>query len=66
MTRTPRDLPVRKRGELSRDRTMHRVSSAIDAQRRLNAREADGTPTSRADPVGPSDPRYVYLTRSHE
>jgi hypothetical protein len=45
---------------------MHRVSSAIDAQRRLNAREADGTPTSRAAPVGPSDPRYVYLTRSHE
>ncbi len=45
MTRSTRDLPVRRRGELSRDRTIHRVSSAIDALRRLNAREADGTPT---------------------
>jgi hypothetical protein len=63
MTRSTRDLPVRRRGELSRDRTIHRVSSAIDALRRLNAREADGTPT-RAAPVGPSDPRYAHLPQS--
>jgi len=44
---------------------MQRVSSAIDAQRRLNARRADGTGT-KADPFGPSDPRYAYLTRSHD
>src|SRR5450755_925218 len=63
MTRSTRDLPVRRRGELSRDRTIHRVSSAIDALRRLNAREADGTPT-RAAPVGPSDPRYAHPPQS--
>ena len=65
MTRSTRDLPVRRRGELSRDRTIHRVSSAIDALRRLNARRADGTAT-RAARVGPSDPRYAHLPRSHD
>jgi hypothetical protein len=67
MTRSTRDLRVRRRGELSRDRTIDRVSSAIDALRRLNAREADGTPT-RAAPVGPGlgDPRYAHLPRSHD
>ncbi len=60
MTRSTRDLRVRRRGELSRDRTIDRVSSAIDALRRLNAREADGTPTS----VGPSDPRYAHPPQS--
>jgi hypothetical protein len=63
MTRSTRDLRVRRRGEPSRDRTIDRVSSAIDALRRLNARRADGTPT-RADRVGPSDPRYAHLPRS--
>jgi hypothetical protein len=65
MTRRTRDLTERRRGELKRDRTNHRVSSAIDAQRRLNTRPADGTRT-KADPVGPSDPRYAYLTRAHD
>jgi hypothetical protein len=63
MTRRTRDLPERRRGELRRDRTIHRVSLAIDAQRRLNARRADGTGTEAA-PVGSSDPRYAYLARS--
>ena len=64
MPRT-RELSVRKGGEVSRDRTMHRVSSAIDAQRRLNARHADGTPT-RADPVRPDATRYANRPRSHD
>jgi hypothetical protein len=65
MPRTTRDLPERRRGELNPDHTNHQVSSAIDAQLRLNARQADSTRT-RADPVGPSDPRYAYLTRAHD
>jgi hypothetical protein len=65
MTRRTRDLPERRRGELNRDRTIHRVSLAIDAQRRLNARRADGSRT-KADPFGPSDPRYAYLIRSYD
>ena len=65
MTRRTRDLSERRRGELNRDRTIHRVSLVIDAQRRLNARRAVGTGT-KADLVGPSDPRYAYLTRAHD
>ena len=65
MTRRTRDLPVRKGGELSRDRTMQRVSSAIDAQRRLNAQHADGTP-ARADPVGSGDTRYAHRPQSYD
>jgi hypothetical protein len=65
MTRRTRDLPERKPGELNHDRTIHRVSLAIDAQRRLNARRADGIRT-KADPVGSSDPRHADLARSYD
>jgi hypothetical protein len=65
MTRMTRDLPAHTRREPNRDRTNPRVSSAIDAQRRLNARRADRARIN-ADPVGPSDPRYAYLTRAHD
>jgi hypothetical protein len=65
MTRTTRDLPERRRGELNRDRGSRRVSSAIDAQRRLNARRADGTRTN-AGLFGPRDSRYAYLTRADD
>jgi len=41
-----------------------RVSAAIDAQRRLNVRRADGT-RGKAAPGGLSDPRYAHLTRSY-
>lgn len=38
---------------------------AVDAQRRLNTRRADNAPT-KAPPLGPRDPRYAYLTESHD
>jgi len=63
MTRSTRDPPARRRGELNRDRK--RVSLAVDAQRRLNARRADDTRT-KADRFGPRDPRFAYLTRVHD
>jgi hypothetical protein len=65
MTRSTRDLPAQRRGGLKRDRGSRRLSCAIDAQRRLNPRRRDGTRT-KADPVGPSEPRYAYLTRSYD
>jgi hypothetical protein len=65
MTRTEHNRAARRRGELTRDRGSRRLSPAIDAQRRLNARRADGTRTN-ADPVGPSDRRYAYLARSYD
>ena len=61
MTRTERDWAARRRGELARDHGSERVSAAIDAQRRLNAR---GT-RSKPDRVAPSDPRYSYMTRTY-
>jgi hypothetical protein len=64
MTRRTRDLPERRRGESNRDRGSRRLSSSIDARRRLNARQADGTQT-KTDP-GPSDPRYAYLRQGHD
>ena len=65
MTRTRQELAARRRGELNRDRGLRRLSQAVHAQRRLNARRADGALTT-ADPHGPSDPRHAYLTRSHD
>jgi hypothetical protein len=64
MTRTEHNRAARRRGELTRDRGSRRLSPAIDDQRRLNARRADGTPTS-AEAFGPNDRRYAYLTRSY-
>ena len=63
MTRTAHNSAARRRGEVTGDRGSRRLSPAIDAQRRLNAQRADGTPTP-ADPFGPNDRRYAYLTRS--
>ena len=65
MTRTEQYSAARRRGELTRDRGSRRLSPAIDAQRRLNARRADGTPTN-PDPFGPNDRRYAYLKRSYD
>ena len=65
MTRTEHNRAARRRGEPTRDRGSRRVSSAIDARRRLDARRADGRRTT-ADPVVPSDPRYAYPTRSYD
>jgi hypothetical protein len=65
MTVRQQDLTARRRGELKRKLASQRLSPAIDAQGRLNAGRAVGSGTE-ADPVGPSDPRYAYLTRAHD
>ena len=65
MAGTKRNDLARKRGELRHDGVGRRLSPAIGARRRLNAQQpvAGGTGASR---VGPRDPRYDYLTRSHD
>lgn len=65
MTRAEHDRAARGRGELARDRWSRRVSSVIDAQRRLTAREPRDA-RAKADPPGPSDPRYGYLKRTYD
>ena len=65
MTRTEQNRVARRRGELTRDRGSRRLSAALAAQRRLSARRADGH-LRKADPFGPSDRRYAYLTQSHD
>lgn len=65
MTRTEHNRAARRRGELTRDRGSRRLSPAIDAQRRLNARRADGIPTN-PEAFDANDRRYAYLTRSYE
>jgi hypothetical protein len=65
MTRTEHDRAGRGRGELARDRGSRRVTSVIDAQRRLTARAARDAET-KAHSFGPSDPRYGYLTRTYD
>ena len=65
MTPKTRDWAGRRRGELTRDRRSRQLSRAIEARRRLNARLTDD-PGAKADLFGPSDPRYMYLTRSYD
>jgi hypothetical protein len=65
MTRTQPNRAARRRGESTRDRGSRRLSPAIDAQRRLNARPAPGTPTN-VDSFVSNDRRYAYLTRSYD
>ena len=65
MTRMEQGRAARRRGELARDRGSRQVSSAIDVQRRLNARPARDARTL-ADPAGPHDPRYAYLARTYD
>ncbi|HUE27012.1 MAG TPA: hypothetical protein VMP89_09575 [Solirubrobacteraceae bacterium] len=50
---------------MTNDRGSLRLSPVIAARRRLNTRRADG-PWTRAHPPGPRDPRYDYLTQSHD
>ena len=58
ITRPENNRTARRRGELDRDRGSRRISQAVDALRRLNARRAASTRTT-ADPLGPSDPRHA-------
>ena len=60
-----RDRVARRRGELNRDRGDRRLSLAIDARRRLDIRRPSRA-WINANGVGGSDPRYAYLTRSHD
>jgi len=50
MLRSTRDLPERRRGELNRNLDSQRLSSAIDAQRRLNAWPAEGRTKASVSP----------------
>jgi hypothetical protein len=65
MTRIKRDVAARRRGELNRTSVGRRLSPAIDARRRLNGRRPN-SPSIGARQVGPRDPRYEYLTHSHD
>jgi hypothetical protein len=65
MTLRRRDLSARRRGELERDRGSRLLLRAVDAQRRLDARQADG-PLAEIYPIGPSDPRRAYPPRSYD
>ena len=64
MTLKRQDLEARRRGELTGDRGSRRFARAIAARRRLNTPQADSAATI-ADRHGP-DPRYAYLTQSHD
>jgi hypothetical protein len=64
-TRTEHNRALRRRAELTRERGPRQLEPAIDAARRLNTRRAEGTRTN-ADPHGPSELRYAYLTQSHD
>jgi hypothetical protein len=61
MARTEDSRAARLRGELARDRRSRRVSGAIDAQRRLNARRAPAR-GPRQTQLGLSDSRDAHLT----
>ena len=65
MTSRKPDWPPRKRRELDHDRADRGLLTAADALRTLNARAADDR-RNRTRPVGQSDPRYSYLTQSHD
>lgn len=63
-SRTP-EPPALKRGELDRVRDHREFPSASEAQRNLDARKADDV-RARTLSSGPADPRYAYLTDSHD
>ncbi len=65
MTSTKRDEAARRRGEVGRDGVGRRLSPAIEARRRLDAQRRGSAGTS-ASHAGPRDPRYDYLTQSHD
>ena len=65
MTSIKRDDVERKRRELSRDGVGRRLSPAIDARQRLSATRP-GAARDSASHVGPRDPRFDYLTHSHD
>lgn len=65
MMRTEQGQAARRRGELARDLESRRISSAIDARRRLKPPPVQDART-KADPLGPKNPRYAYLARTYD
>jgi len=65
MTSTKRDDAARRRGEFSRDGVGRRLSPTIDARQRPNATRR-GAARNSASHVGTRDPRFDYLTHSHD
>ena len=65
MTSRQRKRPVRRPREPSRGGIDRRLSSAINARRRLDARRPD-SPRTSGPALGRSGPRPAYLTRSHD
>ena len=64
MTSIKRDEVERKRRELGRD-CAGRRSPALVARRRLSATRL-GASRNSASPFAPRDPRFDYLTHSHD
>ena len=62
MTSKTQDWAERRRRELDRDRASRRRSEAIAARQGLNAKRTDRAEI-KADPFGPRDSRYAYLTQ---
>ena len=60
-----RDEVERRRGEPSRDGVRRRLLPSIDDRRHLSATRP-GTDRNSAGRVGPRDPRFDYLTHSHD
>ena len=65
MTSIKRDDLERKRREPGRDGTGRRLSPAIGARQRLSATQRSADRNS-ASHFGPRDPRFDYLTHSHD
>jgi hypothetical protein len=66
MTPKPNESAASRRGGQTPDRGSRRLLQAIDARRRLNHRPAHGRGARKTDPFGPREPRFAYLTHSHD
>jgi hypothetical protein len=65
MTSIKRDDLERKRREPGRNGTGRRLSPAVGARQRLSATQRSADRNS-ASHFGPRDPRFDYLTHSHD
>jgi hypothetical protein len=65
MTRNDEGWSTRRQSAFDRMHGPRRLSAAIDARRRIDARQAVGSPV-RVDRIGPIDARFGYLTLSHD
>jgi hypothetical protein len=65
MTRRRQDWATRRRADLHRERRARELLRASDVQRSPNVPGAHAG-RAKAHAVGLSDPRFAYLTRSHD